>query len=392
MGTDDRDEKGSVEWIDLEPTAGLENLDARQSHLRWPYVAAAILVLLAAGGVVARNSHHASTSHAADTRVVTTASASGPSSIPALVASGTTSSGHPQLDVPASWQLFARADGAVVRVQLSQGRVTRTPIPQLTSSGPISFLTGPGEVLVRPLDAVPGYLVRDGGAATALPAALAGGGPVLAGPDPDHVWAPSGAEEMRLVALDGTPTDVTVTLPVGGGIAEADGSGYPMLITPSASYVARPGGPVRITGTTVLAVGETSWLTTNCDAEDGCTTSLVNKATGNTAVVTYNDNQWSPNAGLLSPDSSVAALIGENQYKIPTLHLANLRTGSTLDTDLSMGVNQGPGSTVLAWSPDGRWLFAVGQNGGLFAIDPGTGKFTDLAVGVQCSQLSLRTS
>ena len=53
----------------------------------------------------------------------------------------------------------------VVRIELARGRITRTAVPPVDSSGPISFLAGPGSAIVRPLDAVAGYAVPDGIAA-----------------------------------------------------------------------------------------------------------------------------------------------------------------------------------------------------------------------------------
>ena len=57
----------------------------------------------------------------------------------------------------------------MVRVQPAQGRVTQTLVPALGSTGPFSFVTGPSQVVIRPWDVVPGYLVPDGKPARPLP-------------------------------------------------------------------------------------------------------------------------------------------------------------------------------------------------------------------------------
>src|SRR3954452_8409494 len=106
--------------------------------------------------------------------------------------------GHPLLGATSRWEVFGRADGEVVRIQPALGRVTRTPVPALSSGGPVSFLVTSAAAVIRPLDLVPGYLVPDDRPSRPMPAVLATSGPMLPGPDPDHLWAPSatGAEAL----------------------------------------------------------------------------------------------------------------------------------------------------------------------------------------------------
>lgn len=63
--------------------------------------------------------------------------------------------GHRVLRVRAGWELFARGPGQLIRIQLAKGRLTRTTIPVLRTTGPVSFLVQPGKVIIRPLDFVP---------------------------------------------------------------------------------------------------------------------------------------------------------------------------------------------------------------------------------------------
>lgn len=70
--------------------------------------------------------------------------------------------GHPLLGVTAGWELFGRGPDAVVRLQLAIGRITRTSVPSLASTGPVSVVVGSDRVIIRPLDVVPGYVVVDG--------------------------------------------------------------------------------------------------------------------------------------------------------------------------------------------------------------------------------------
>ena len=81
-----------------------------------------------------------------------------------------TEAGHRLLGETVGWDLFGFSPGHVmgvssgwlVRVQFARGRVTRTTVPALLSDGPASLIAGPDQVIIRPLDNVPGYLVPDG--------------------------------------------------------------------------------------------------------------------------------------------------------------------------------------------------------------------------------------
>ncbi|MEU7779125.1 hypothetical protein [Micromonospora parva] len=50
----------------------------------------------------------------------------------------------------------------MARIDFAHGRITTTAVPALRSGGPVSFLVGPDRVVIRPLEAVPGYVVPDG--------------------------------------------------------------------------------------------------------------------------------------------------------------------------------------------------------------------------------------
>jgi hypothetical protein len=92
---------------------------------------------------------------------------SGPVTVKAL--------GHALLDETTNWELLAvaggwepEADGGeLIRIQFAKGMITDTRIPALDSSGPVSVLVEGGEVIIRPLDFVPGYAVPNGRSARA---------------------------------------------------------------------------------------------------------------------------------------------------------------------------------------------------------------------------------
>jgi hypothetical protein len=123
------------------------------------------------------------------------------------------STGHRLLGVTGRWELYAQGSYAVVRIQLAAGRVTITTFPELRSSGPVSFVVGRDWALIRPLDKVPGYLVRADKPARQLSGPLGPGGLVIMpGPEPGQLWSGfglAGAGPMLVRKLDGTPTGMS---------------------------------------------------------------------------------------------------------------------------------------------------------------------------------------
>ena len=89
----------------------------------------------------------------------------------------------------------------LVRVEFAAGRVSRTRFPPLGSDGPAAVIAGPGQVIVRPIGGVPGYLVPDGRPARTLPAALGQGGMSFPGPRPGQVWVTTGPGAQPVLSL-----------------------------------------------------------------------------------------------------------------------------------------------------------------------------------------------
>jgi hypothetical protein len=176
--------------------------------------------------------------------------------------------GHRLLGVTAGWELFGYGPAGLVRVQLARGRITRTAVPALGSTGPVSFVVGPNQAVVRPLDNVAGYLVPDGHPARSLSGALSHGGTVIPGPRPGTVWLQAGYQvtSLSLVRLDGSGPKVSLRLPPGGpSLPVPDGQGFALVSGASSDdlYDVRPGGFRRIAGS-LAAVGPTRWLTVDC--------------------------------------------------------------------------------------------------------------------------------
>jgi hypothetical protein len=303
--------------------------------------------------------------------------------------------GHRLLGVTAGWELFGYGPGGVVRVQLARGRVTRTAVPAAGSSGPVSFAVGPGQVIIRPLDFVPGYLVPDGQPARGLSGALGHGGTVIPGPRPGTVWVQAGyqAASMLLARPDGGTAGVPMRLPPGGSwVVTPDGRGYALAqgAVTGAFYDVLPGGFRRIAGEP-LAVGPTRWLTVDCRPRRGCSDVVSAPAGGARRTLPGPAAPPAGPPGVIAPDGSAAAVIRIAAGRV-TLHLISLASGA--DRQVAVSLDQGSaGDQALAWSPDSRWLLVIAAHGALAAVNPRTLRVESPGVTFPpVSQIAIRNS
>jgi len=275
--------------------------------------------------------------------------------------------------------LFGFSDSAIVRVELATGRVTRTSMPALADVG-LSFVPVRGGVLVHRDDGGATYLVPDGHGPKEAAPGLAGSGPMLPGPDLDHVWvsdASGGTPVLRLVGLDGRATGPLVDLPRYTAFQSVpDGGGYALVYGLGGAYWARPQGLIRVTTGAVMASGPTGWLVLDCDDSATCSAILVDR-TGQRRTIS---GVVAPDAaagipvgpeGALSPDGLTAALYVGDPTRALRLVLVDLASGERKRTDLTLV--GGAVSQSLVWSPDGRWLFGVDSSARMVAIDPRSG-------------------
>ena len=289
--------------------------------------------------------------------------------------------GHPLLGVRSGWELFGAGPGVLIRIQWAVGRVTRTAIPALQSTGPVFFVVGPHQAIIRPLDFVPGYLVPDDQPARVLPAALGTAGPAFPGPRPGQVWVQSGSGAetvMSLVTTSGARIGSSIRLPADVGYgAVPDGRGNLAVERNGAAYDVLPGGLRRVAAGTLAATGPSAWLIAQCPSARHCAGVVVNPATGTRRVLPDEAARpgWPP--GITSPDGQYAAVLGSGPDGTAILHLINLSTGSDRRVAIALAPQGPPG---LAWSPDSRWLFAATEDGALHAIDPQTGQVRSLGV------------
>jgi hypothetical protein len=346
----------------------------RRPWPRWVRVVAAAAALAAAATVIA---------------VAVVGSAAGHARKPS--AQAVTEVGHRLLGIRAGWELLGRGPGVGVRIEFARGRVTRTAVPVLQSTGPVSFVAGAGQAVIRPLDDVPGYLVRDGHPARGLPGGLDRGF-VFAGPQPGQLWVQAGSgrhSSMFLVGPDGGRTGLSIPVPAGYPWAlSSDGSGYLLFGDGRGVYDARPGVLRRITTGAVAAEGPTGWLAVQCQGQGQhhCSEEVIDPASGARRVISGSrteaeelDNAYAP-PGVISPDGSTAAVYQAGAPgQAATLHLIDLSSGA--DHPLAVSVADGSlGLADAAWSPDSRWLFVAGARGKLLVIDARTRRVSELGV------------
>jgi WD40-like Beta Propeller Repeat len=403
-----RDEEHSeqIDWFDLDSADDpASDTPPRQPWPRWFTLAVVAAVIVAFAMAVLNHQRRARSAAPQPTSTTSPASAapaaprtSAPvtvTPVPSEVSEvSVTRVGHPLLTTTAGWELFGRSSGVLVRIQPAAGRITRTTIPALQSSGPVTVVAGSDRVIIRPLDNVPGYLVPDGKPARQLSPQLIENGPVFPGPTGNQMWVarPSdgGKTVMGLANLDGTRLAGNIPIPPESSAFEAvpDGAGYLLFAGVGGLYDARPGGLHRITTGTLLAVGPTGWLVLECDEQHRCHPVLVGRVDGSRRAV--NEGSVSHlGYGVISPDGSIAAMLAEKPDGGVVLYLLDLASGR--HRDLGLPVNQESPEGNFLFSPDGRWLFAIKPDGTLAVANCRTGAVDTLNVPLPAlSQLVVR--
>jgi hypothetical protein len=286
--------------------------------------------------------------------------------------------GHPLLGVTARWEVFVWGAQEVFRIEPARGRITRTAVPALLSGAPVSLVVSADRALVRSLDRVPGYVVPDGRPARPMPAGLGDGGDTFPGPRPGTVWVDGDAAVVLHAIADGRVLG-SVRRPEPTAVVATDGAGGLVFTATGGVYAGTAAGPRRVTTGALLAAGPTRWLVLECDDAHRCRPYAVDRATGARRAVRAALPADVPR-GVVAPDGRTAALLRVRQDGAAVPYLLDLTTGATravgLDVDQTAGTN-------LVWSPDSRWLFTTAADGMVTAVDPATGRPTEVGVAVQ---------
>ena len=293
-----------------------------------------------------------------------------------MVGPTTPSLPRPVANVPLEWQLFGLGTDVVVRLDIASSAVTNTRIPPLGGSQ-VFLLPGRRRVIVRPIDA-PGWLVRDDEAASALPSSLAGSGPVLPGPDLDHVWIQTreqGTTSMALVNTDGWGSlPVVVPVPQFATTGPvSDGAGGLFFEGVGGLYRISPAGRLAVSTAIVLAVGRGALLTL-ARSTRGTWRPVLQLRGGATQELAVPIGPQLPQ-GVLAPGGSAVVLYAVDQQRGTTLTVVDLPRGDTRPVDVDITGVAGDG-TVL-WSPDGGRLFCLDTGGRVRVVDPATGAVAD---------------
>ncbi|EHR50743.1 periplasmic component of the Tol biopolymer transport system [Saccharomonospora marina XMU15] len=291
--------------------------------------------------------------------------------------------GHPLLGGSGGWELLARGDEAVLRIQPDRGRVTRTTVPPVRSGGPVAFIAGPDSVLVRPLDDVGGYVVPDGEPAREVPRGLDRGGHAFPGPEPGQVWlqpADGSTGPIELLTLQGERTGTTLATPSRGfWPIGSDRRGYVLGTSTDGVYVARPDGLHRVTTGALWAAGPTRFLVIECDDRARCSSVVIDRDTGARRALNRGFGKDVGAMGSISPDGSLAAVLTGEPDRPLRLELIDLETGEVHRLGVTVAQRFRPART-MAWSPDSDWLLVAAGSSGLAAVDARTRQLRDLGV------------
>ncbi|HEY0240640.1 MAG TPA: hypothetical protein VGC37_18575 [Friedmanniella sp.] len=358
---------------------------ARGTAARWWLVLALVLAVILTGtavvlhailGPTAPELAPASPTPTPTTAPTTAASRAEPGT-PVVIRAGN----GPLLPGTGTGEIYAQSATAIFRVELPTGRITRTPTPDLEEH--VSFLAGPGWVLVKSRWSPTGVLVRDGRPASPLPQQFDPEGFLHAGQggrlwvEPEWGTEPRVATTLQLAQLDGRPVvGRTVTAPRAAApyAIEPDGYGGVLLTDRRGVYRLDPdraGHPSRITLISrgdLIAAGGRRLLVWDCHTHARCQMVLVDQQTRQrarrpaaAAVLgakggigldrdAYGDEQ-------LSPDGTHLAVMASDPTGTLRAHVIDLRDGR--DTTLPGAGTDANANRQLAWSTNSRWLFAL---------------------------------
>lgn len=384
----------TVEWLDGEDADELPpppRLPPGRRHALWIVGVALVVIVAVAVGVSRAGS---GSPHGARPPTAAVSSSSSTHAVPALSvppaptsadsstaakAPTVTGVGHRILAATSNWELFARTDSGILRIEMAAGRIHRTPMPGLDSNGGISFVVGPTSAVVRPYDAVAGYVVRDGEAPRTLTGLLARAGAVYAGPTPDEVWVQpdsTGSSTPAPRLYDLRQESAVSTGPSApqefGAPFTADGSGHLLYGAVDGIYDVRPDGVHRVTTGALTAVGSTRWLVQECDDRFRCSDVLIDQASGVRRVLGPAHANVNYEPGSISPDGRWAAFASvRNGGGSPSIHLVDLQSGT--DTDLGLSPSDtGYGANPFVWDPDNGALLFVDDTQHVRVLDPAT--------------------
>jgi hypothetical protein len=343
-------------------------------QFRWWLIVATVLAFVVSGtyvglrGLLAPESAPRSTS----LRPSPSSATSSPTTISAGDPQVVRPAGDPLLPGAGAGDVFVQSANAIYRIELTTGRVTRTPTPVLAEFS--SFVAGPGWVALKTVAADSGVLVENDRPAAPLPAGLLLDGWLLPAPDGDLWLLPErptgGVRVAARVGIEGySVSGETIQVPAEFGLPRSDGAGFLVVTSAGNVYQVGPSGPRRLTSGSLVAVGRRFLLVWDCDDQARCLPYRLDRATGQRAVTPaareaivrlYQGDvgNLANYSGELSPEGTHVALrIPRGGAGREALVVLNLTTGRTHTVPGSL--TDLHGNARVAWTPNSRWLLAI---------------------------------
>ncbi len=287
---------------------------------------------------------------------------------------------------PAGWRVVgiarpsADSSGRLLRIDPATGRITAQRIPWPPSTGPVSVVAGPGGILVRSIDEVPGFLFGHRGRDWRLRGGVLGvGGRALPGPAPNQIWTRDHRDPrlFRLVSIDGAPTGKAVRLQ-GSSMSNVvpDGAGYLMEVSLKGTWDLRPTSQRRITKGAVIAAGRRTFLVRSNSVGAARNLTVIDRSSGDhhSVKTPCTGPPMQAPSGTVSPDGRTAAILCNGSNNDVLFYLIDLRTGDHRRVPVRVRSYE----PSLVWSPDRRHLLVVDRTGHLVTIDCTTGHATTI--------------
>lgn len=140
--------------------------------------------------------------------------------------------GHRILGITAGYELFGLTSDSLVSIQFARGQITRTVLPPALRDAPVSFVVGPHEVIIRPLEDVPGYVLPEGQRSRSLSGSLARDGQLLPGPNPVEEWYIGKDQQVMLGGPVGSVTGLPSAAPTWQFPAPSASPGRAAVVSP----------------------------------------------------------------------------------------------------------------------------------------------------------------
>lgn len=194
-------------------------------------------------------------------------------------------------------------------------------------------------------------------------------------PGTDLFWRSSNVDpygsgaRYEQVDLNGEPTGATIELPSGAWSWQADPLGG-LIVQASGKLYRVDVSVIEVIGSgDLIGLSRGVALTRDCDAQLHCGLVITDRATGESRRLDTTDAAgqpvtveslygWGPGGfSSVSPDGSMAAVILLSNFGRAVLSLVDLGSGVVVEL---AAIDYAP---AIAWSPDSRFAFFLGQQG-----------------------------